>query len=318
VQAEWRELEANQKKTQALLEEINGRGVLMQDVLMNEFSSAFIQHCLTPRVRQSPSDSIFCLAFIAKMVELVIDKANVLHIFSQINKIFYPIVQCCTNKESENIGLFLSELFHLLEHKLCVSEQVWVALYMDNPSLSQTVGKPNPAQFARFQDIIRAMHLKLGFNLDQNLKSAKYHRVKNSITILQRMRQVFPKRQESWELLDQTFTALRKDEDKFKKLENDLQTKLVSYHEWLKVGMYDKFPDLKPMALKREEDKTRDKSPATIRRERFQGAQRDDRRPAERNEPRKEQTSSQFQKYQQEKMGSKGHNEYNDTNMRST
>jgi hypothetical protein len=46
------------------------------------------------------------------------------------------------------------------------------------------------------------MHLKLGYNLDQNLKSNKYHRVKNSITILQRMRLVFPKRKESWELLD--------------------------------------------------------------------------------------------------------------------
>lgn len=65
------------------------------------------------------------------------------------------------------------------------------------------------------------------------------------------MRSVFPKRQETWKLLDDTFKEIRKldednEEDPKNKLESDLKTKLESYHEWLKATMYKNFPETRP------------------------------------------------------------------------
>lgn len=64
----------------------------MQGVSYNEFSTAFIQSCLTPRVKLSPQDSLYCFRFLERMIDIKIDKANVFHVFSFINKIFYPVI----------------------------------------------------------------------------------------------------------------------------------------------------------------------------------------------------------------------------------
>jgi len=82
------------------------------------------------------------------------------------------------------------------------------------------------------------------------------------------MRSVFPQRKESWELLDRTFQDIKKaEEEGGKALESDLKTKMESYHEWLKAQMYEKFPETKPFKMRMQQQ--REKSPNTIRRERF-------------------------------------------------
>lgn len=131
-----------------------------------------------------------------------------------------------TNKESECIGLFIKELFILL-NKMGVKED-WEKTFMNNPSLSLTVGKPNPAPFDRFEKIIHAMHKRLTMSLSLNLKSDSYLRIKNCVTIMSGIQEVYPKDLDMCEDLEKTIRGLT-EKGQTEELKSDVRAKLESY-----------------------------------------------------------------------------------------
>lgn len=77
----------------------------------------FIQYCLLPRLRISAKDSIFCVRFV--------EYVHLLRETSFVNKINFaftllinllPSIQCCSENEAYNIGVFFKEILELVKN----------------------------------------------------------------------------------------------------------------------------------------------------------------------------------------------------------
>jgi THO complex subunit 2 len=101
-------------------------------------SQFFVQYCLYPRLMFSPSDALYSIKFLKILVELRVPKINVLNIFAQIMKGIIPTIHCCTNNESENLGIFFMEWFQMIDR--WTKQDIWKKECADYSGFSQKVG----------------------------------------------------------------------------------------------------------------------------------------------------------------------------------
>lgn len=102
-------MEFLQKQLASCLEKIE------EDNLIH-LSNAFIQHCIYPRLLFSAADALYAISFLKVLINLRVPNFNILHILGNILKGILPCVHCCTEKESDNLGIFFMELFQLINH----------------------------------------------------------------------------------------------------------------------------------------------------------------------------------------------------------
>ena len=72
-------------------------------------------YCFLPRILNSASDALYCVKFLTILSELKVPKMNFLNTLSATLRSLMGAVQCCTLNESENIGIFIIELFRLMD-----------------------------------------------------------------------------------------------------------------------------------------------------------------------------------------------------------
>ena len=89
----------------------------------------------------SPSDALYSIKFLKILVELRVPKINVLNIFAQIMKGIIPTIHCCTNNESENLGIFFMEWFQMIDR--WTKQDIWKKECSDYSGFSQKVGQPD-------------------------------------------------------------------------------------------------------------------------------------------------------------------------------
>ena len=104
-------------------------------------STFLVQHCLYPRLMLSPSDALYAINFLKMLVQLKVPKINVLNIFAQIMKGIIPTINCCTNNESENLGIFFMEWFQMIDR--WTDQEVWNAECSTYSGFSQVIGIPD-------------------------------------------------------------------------------------------------------------------------------------------------------------------------------
>lgn len=83
------------------------------------------QYCLYPRLMFSPADAVFSIKFLKILVDLRVPKLNILNIFAQILKGIIPTIHCCTNNESENLGVFFMEWFNMIDRWTQENGSIW-------------------------------------------------------------------------------------------------------------------------------------------------------------------------------------------------
>jgi len=105
-----------------------------------EMGAFFVQNCLYPRLMFSPSDALYSIKFIKMLVDLRVPKINFLNIFCQIIMGIIPTIHCCTNNESENLGIFFMEWFRMIDR--WTDRAVWEKECANYSGFSQKVGEP--------------------------------------------------------------------------------------------------------------------------------------------------------------------------------
>ena len=69
-----------------------------------------------PRILHSAKDALFTFHFFKLLCTLEIPNFCILYMLSSILKYIVPVMHCCSEAESESLGIFFAELFKLLDH----------------------------------------------------------------------------------------------------------------------------------------------------------------------------------------------------------
>ena len=95
---------------------------LDQDKMLN-FSSAFLQYCIYPRLMFQTSDALYSFHFLKTLFLYRVPNFNMLKTIADILKMIMPSIHCCTIVESDNLGIFFLELFTLINE--WYKQDVW-------------------------------------------------------------------------------------------------------------------------------------------------------------------------------------------------
>ena len=92
-----------------------------EDIIKNFFNSdsniPFVQYCCLPRLRLSPSDAIFTAKFFDTLIQLKnLPYVDQLEFKFNMVKTLIPSVQCCSEMEAKNLGIFFREILAFSEN----------------------------------------------------------------------------------------------------------------------------------------------------------------------------------------------------------
>lgn len=79
-------------------------------------SNVMVQVCLYPRIIHSAKDALFTFHFFKLLCSLKVPNFSILQMLSSILRNVVPVMHCCSEAEADSLGIFLSELFTLLNH----------------------------------------------------------------------------------------------------------------------------------------------------------------------------------------------------------
>lgn len=97
-----------------------------------------VQTCFYPRLMFSPADALYSINFIKVLIKLRVPNINIINIFAQILKYIVPNIHCCTNNESENLGIFFMEWFKMMERM--TDADIWKKECADYSGFATKVG----------------------------------------------------------------------------------------------------------------------------------------------------------------------------------
>jgi len=124
-----------------------------------EFSTFFVQHCLYPRLMFSPADALYSIHFVKMMFEFKVPRISMFHIFGQIMTGIIPTIHCCTNNESENLGIFFMEWFQMIDR--WANQDVWNEECSKYTGFSRKVGGPDAVTFDYYiKNIFETIHTR--------------------------------------------------------------------------------------------------------------------------------------------------------------
>ena len=156
-------------------------------------TDALLQHCFFPRLLHSAKDALFTFHFFKLMHKLRVPNFYIIKFLGSILRQIVPAMHCCSEEESENLGIFFTELFGLLNHW---SKRVnWTKECSDYAAFTTTIGSD---RIVTFEDFVTRISEGLYKRFTQNLiacfdKDPKmYMKTRCSLIILNRMSPVFP------------------------------------------------------------------------------------------------------------------------------
>ena len=116
LKSEWKNLKKEKEKVDEFLVSKKETIITTTNFDIRKLSP-FIQYCLLPRLKISAKDSIFCVRFIEYIHQL-----RDTSFITQINFTFtllmslLPAIQCCSENEAYNIGVFFKEILELIKN----------------------------------------------------------------------------------------------------------------------------------------------------------------------------------------------------------
>lgn len=154
-------------------------------------STVFIQYCLYPRLMFSASDALYAINFLKTLHQHRVPNFNILHTLGQILKCIVPCIHCCTEKESENIGIFFLELFALINH--WSKPENWDKECQGYTGFAKMIGSNQSIKLQEFQQIAESIHKRFAQNLIVCFQNSK-HSMKTlcGLKILNKMAPQFP------------------------------------------------------------------------------------------------------------------------------
>ncbi|CDW79776.1 tho complex subunit 2-like [Stylonychia lemnae] len=163
----------------------------IEDDFQVNWSTVFIQHCLYPRIMFSATDSLYAINFIKKLHKHKVPNFNILSTLGQILKSVAPTIHCCTEEESQNLGVFFLELFQLIDQ--WQKPDIWDRDCKNYSGFAKLIGSTQSIKLSEFQQIVESIHKRFAQNLIMCFQNGKQQiKTKCGLTILNKMSPIFP------------------------------------------------------------------------------------------------------------------------------
>ncbi|KAK9815918.1 hypothetical protein WJX72_011962 [[Myrmecia] bisecta] len=155
---------------------------------------AFIQECIFPRCTFSPEDAVFCALFAARLQELRTPGFHTIFYYDKVVKEMLPMVVCCTDREAQNLGIFMEHTFLQLSEwqrdkelyeKECMASVGFATTFLDMASSSRT-------RHEEFIKLVAKWQSRLAASFRRALESKEYVPTRNVLLVLSRTVKVYP------------------------------------------------------------------------------------------------------------------------------
>lgn len=147
------------------------------------FSSEMVQKCIFPRLLCGPVDAMYCASFIETVQKLKIPHFPTMSVISNCISFIIPCLNCCSEVEAQNIGLFTLKLFSLLSR--------WSRVF--DKECKNTPGFIGISSQTSFLNEIQNFQNKMAKIVISALKGNSYIVQKNALHILCKTISKFPK-----------------------------------------------------------------------------------------------------------------------------
>jgi THO complex subunit 2 len=174
LKTEKKEYTENSKRYLSFLES-KKHSMLNKLIRPNELSSSFMQYCIFPRLMLSPSDAIYSIKFIGLLFKYKVPYINFLDILEMMLKRLLPAIQCCTENEAYNFGIFFVEVFRLIQY--WQDEHVWKSECFKSPGFTFGVDTEDSLSYGDFKDAVNNIHKKVSFIMQKCINSEEYMQV---------------------------------------------------------------------------------------------------------------------------------------------
>lgn len=128
---------------------------------VDEGITAFIQHCLVPRVVMSPEDALFCYQFVRVIVENETPNYNHVLFVQRVLFILLSLVRGVTEFEAMNISIFLVELFTDLNRWNSNADEYAKFCEKNSCFKSDKQGDDVPLSYEKFKKVFSVLSLIL-------------------------------------------------------------------------------------------------------------------------------------------------------------
>jgi len=200
LNAEYQKQAENNKKYLAFLESRKDH-IISKITKKSELSSTFIQYCIFPRLMNSPSDAIYSIKIITALFKLRVKLINILDILGVLLKQVLPAIQCSTEKEAYNYGIFFLEVFKLIHY--WQDDHVWKNECFGSPGFTRSVGSTSNIDLDEFKNSITVIYKKVALPLQKCIDSEEYMQVfllrkirkikgKKCIDSIEKIKSIFP------------------------------------------------------------------------------------------------------------------------------
>lgn len=154
-----------------------------------DFINKFVELCVLPRALHSSFDAIYTAQFLFFLHTLSTPNYSLLGVLSTIfnGKLLFGTLFTCTSTEAENLGLFVSELFKVLNTWTKQEEfekQDNSAPFVDTDLKNIT--------FSEFKSVVFHFHTNVLENISESLHVVDYMSRHNAITFLKNLLGVYP------------------------------------------------------------------------------------------------------------------------------
>ncbi|RMZ88312.1 hypothetical protein DV736_g4459, partial [Chaetothyriales sp. CBS 134916] len=165
-----------------------------------QLNAALLEYCFLPRITASPLDALFCFKLIKHIHTLGTPNFRTLSFYDLLfrSSRLASLIFMSSSDEADNLGLFLKELLKDLgrwhSSKSIYEKEAWgMKKQLPGFSLKVDAGKPVAfVAFDQFRRICYKWHSQLQSALNNCLTSPEYMHVRNAISVLQAVSDVYP------------------------------------------------------------------------------------------------------------------------------
>ena len=185
--------------------------------VMEQLNGALLEYCFLPRALASPLDALFCFKLVKFMHASGTANFRTLGCYDLLfrSSRLTSLIFMCSSDEADNFGLLLKELLKDLGRwhgtKATYEKEAWgFKKQLQGFALKVDGGKPVAfMDFEQFRRVLYKWHGQLQAALLNCLSSPEYMHVRNAISVLQSISEVYP-------VLNWHGTMLQKSVDKLK------------------------------------------------------------------------------------------------------
>ncbi|RMD42846.1 hypothetical protein DV735_g2289, partial [Chaetothyriales sp. CBS 134920] len=165
-----------------------------------QLNAALLEYCFLPRITTSPLDALFCFKLVKHIHALGTPNFRTLSFYDLLfrSSRLASLIFMASPDEADNLGLFLKELLKDLARwhssKSIYEKEAWgMRKQLPGFCLKVDAGKPVAyVAFDQFRRICYKWHSQLQSALNNCLTSPEYMHVRNAISVLQAVSDVYP------------------------------------------------------------------------------------------------------------------------------